>query len=251
LLAGVACLPREFTIVVEESNFAAVQGYRHEMRMTFDISPYPALEAYTKQSGRSIRADENIPWLNEPRSFYAGQLPDEFEEGRTTDDDTILGYHNCVMSYKRTQWLKTELRWNRHGIGRESFARVSRFSRCAFSCRYCLKRPFLLHSTNINGRHPNGQIQDGQFQDGARLHWARTPCFGTSCHIPPRHKWCEQPEAEAKETASIPASALAREPLSRRAGFRAQTVTQGNQEQAVRQDRPSAGILGLIAMTHY
>ena len=49
------------TIVVEEGNFAAVQGYRHEMRMTFDISPYPALEAYTKQSGRSIRAEEIIP----------------------------------------------------------------------------------------------------------------------------------------------------------------------------------------------
>lgn len=96
----VACLPREFTIVIEEGSFAAVQGYRHEMRMTLDIWPYPALEAYNKQSGRSIRAEEIVPWLNEPRSFYAGQLPDEFEEGRAADDDTILGYHtsNCVMS---------------------------------------------------------------------------------------------------------------------------------------------------------
>jgi len=100
LLAEVASLPRVFTIVVEEGNFAAVRGYRHELRMAFDTSTYPALEAYNKQSGRSLRAEEIIPWLNEPRSFYAGQLPDEFEKGRATDDDTIMGYHasSCVMS---------------------------------------------------------------------------------------------------------------------------------------------------------
>ena len=102
LLSEAAYLPREFTIVVEEGNFAAVRDYRHELRMTFDISPYPAPDAYDKQSGSSLRGEDIVPWLNEPRSFYAGRLPDEFEKARAraTDDDTIMGYHtsNCVMS---------------------------------------------------------------------------------------------------------------------------------------------------------
>jgi hypothetical protein len=87
-------------IVVEKGNFAAVRGYRHELRMTFDASPYPALEAYNEQSGSCLRGEEIIPWLNEPRSFYAGQLPDEFEKARATDDDTVMGYHtpHCVVS---------------------------------------------------------------------------------------------------------------------------------------------------------
>jgi hypothetical protein len=100
LLLEATCLPREFTVVVEEGNFAAVQGERYELRMTFDISPYPALEAYNEHSGRCLRGEEIIPWLNEFRSFYAGQLPYGVVKGRATDDDTVLGYHtsDCVMS---------------------------------------------------------------------------------------------------------------------------------------------------------
>jgi len=42
-------LPREFTVVVEEGNFTTVRDHRHELRMTFDISPDPSLDAYDKQ----------------------------------------------------------------------------------------------------------------------------------------------------------------------------------------------------------
>jgi hypothetical protein len=66
LLSEAAYLLRGFTIVVE-------------LRMKFDISPYPALDAYDKQSGSSLRGEDIVPWLNEPRCFYAGRLPDEFE----------------------------------------------------------------------------------------------------------------------------------------------------------------------------
>jgi hypothetical protein len=75
LLSEVACLPREFTIVVEEENPAAARNDRHELRMTFDVSPYPALEAYNEQGRSGLRGESTIPWLNEPRSFCAGQLP--------------------------------------------------------------------------------------------------------------------------------------------------------------------------------
>ena len=77
-----------------------MQDYRHELRTCFDISPYPALEAYDKQSGSSLRGEDIVPWLNEATSFYAGRLPDEFAKGRATDIDTIMGYHpsKCVMS---------------------------------------------------------------------------------------------------------------------------------------------------------
>lgn len=100
LLLEAACLPREFTIVVEQGDFAAVRGCRHDLRMTFDISPYPALEAYNEHSGSSLRGEEIIPWLNDFRSFYAGELPYGVEKCRATDDDTVLGYQasNCVMS---------------------------------------------------------------------------------------------------------------------------------------------------------
>jgi len=100
LLSETACLPRDFTIVVEEGNFAAVRDDRHKLRMTFDISPYPALETYNEQSESSLRVEDIILLLNEPRSFYAGQLPDELEKARTTGDDAIMCYHtpNCVMS---------------------------------------------------------------------------------------------------------------------------------------------------------
>jgi len=95
LLSEVACLPREFTIVVEEENFAAARDDRHELRMKFDVSPYPALEAYNEQGRSGLRGESTIPWLNEPRSFCAGQLPGEFERARA-----IMGYHtsNCVVS---------------------------------------------------------------------------------------------------------------------------------------------------------
>jgi hypothetical protein len=100
LLLEAACLPREFTIVVEEGDFAAVQGWRHELRMTFDVSPYPALEAYSEYSTSCLRGEEIILWLIEFKSFYAGQLPYGVEKGRATDDNTMLGYHtsDCVMS---------------------------------------------------------------------------------------------------------------------------------------------------------
>ena len=100
LLSETACLPRDFTIVVEEGNFAAVRDDRHKLRMTFDISPYPALETYNEQSESSLRVEDIILLLNEPRSFYAGQLPDGLEKARTTGDDAIMCYHtpNCVMS---------------------------------------------------------------------------------------------------------------------------------------------------------
>ena len=83
-----------------EGSFTAVRDYRHELRITSNVSPYPALESYKKQNQSSLRGEDIVPWLNEPRSFYAGQLPDDLEKARATDDDTTMGCHtsDCIMS---------------------------------------------------------------------------------------------------------------------------------------------------------
>ena len=51
MLLESAYRPRHFTIVVEEGNFAGAEfaAGRCELRMTFDTSPYPTLEAYNRE----------------------------------------------------------------------------------------------------------------------------------------------------------------------------------------------------------
>jgi hypothetical protein len=101
LLSKAASLPRDFTVVIEKGNFAAVGGgrFRRELRMTFDTSPYPLLDGYNRERRGGPPPEDLYEWLSRARSFYAGNPSDDLLNSRATEDDTIMGYHtsNCVM----------------------------------------------------------------------------------------------------------------------------------------------------------
>jgi hypothetical protein len=97
-----AYLPRQFTITVEKGNFAGAEytAGRCELRITFDTSPYPTLDAYNRERSRDgPRPDDVYEMLSRTSSFYAGKISDELLEARATEDDTVMGYHtsNCIV----------------------------------------------------------------------------------------------------------------------------------------------------------
>ncbi|SMR59648.1 unnamed protein product [Zymoseptoria tritici ST99CH_1A5] len=102
-LSDAAFLSRQFTVIIEKGNFAAVTDYntggRRELRMTFDASPYPAREAYRVDRTSGPGLEDFYDWLS-VRSFYHGEISGELKKARATEDDTILGFHtsNCVVS---------------------------------------------------------------------------------------------------------------------------------------------------------
>lgn len=101
MLSKAAYLPREFTVIVEKGNFAAVRDYsgQRELRMTFDTSPYPTREGYNHERRSGLTGDDIFETLSSGRSFYANKLPHEMMKVRATEDDTVMGCHTsiCVM----------------------------------------------------------------------------------------------------------------------------------------------------------
>lgn len=152
----------------------------------------------TSKSGSSLRGEDIVPWVNEPTSFYADRLPDEFEKARArdTDDDTIMGYHtsNCVISNRswrtasetRTQWPWP---WSRHAIGRERVAssktRVQ--SPTTLPKKFPSSKPQLDPSsfTNINSRHHfTMELMFLKTEPGCTPRWQKLPALG---HHPTFH----------------------------------------------------------------
>lgn len=100
LLSEAVFQPRQFTVVLEQGNFAAVRDVRYGQRMTFDASPYPTLVGYDHRRRGGPSPEELYELLSGSRSFYAGDLSDELVKARATEDDTITGYHtsSCALS---------------------------------------------------------------------------------------------------------------------------------------------------------
>ncbi|EGP84936.1 uncharacterized protein MYCGRDRAFT_95032 [Zymoseptoria tritici IPO323] len=72
-LSDAAFLSRQFTVIIEKGNFAAVTDYntggRRELRMTFDASPYPAREAYRVDRTSGPGLEDFYDWLS-PDAVY-------------------------------------------------------------------------------------------------------------------------------------------------------------------------------------
>jgi hypothetical protein len=84
---------------VERGNFNALHYHRRELRMTFDVSPYPTLEGLNRERTYGPSPEEVHEMLTGARAFYAGDVSAQAKGERATEDDVLWGYQTskCVV----------------------------------------------------------------------------------------------------------------------------------------------------------